>query len=192
VGKLSKFNIADLKLKYDLTAFVETGTWKGDAVEFARTLGFGNIYSIELHTDFWEKACQKFAAFPYIKILQGTSIDNISSILSLILPNKTLWWLDAHLHDTYGLDKAMTDRFPLEKELQLISRSRDISGDVFIIDDLRIYEDGNFACGLCPKAHQNPVRGIDFVFTSLGKTHTIMRRYEDEGYIVCLPKENTK
>jgi hypothetical protein len=181
------FDIKDFKSKYGLTAFVETGTWRGAAVEYARVSGFEKIYSIELHQDFWDKACKKFSEYPHIKILKGASIDVLPVVLPDIAPDKTLWWLDAHLHETYGVDKNLADSFPLEKELKNILATRDISGDVFIMDDLRIYEDGPFTSGFCPHQHQSPLRGIEFIYDLMGQTHLIEKRYDHEGYVVAIP-----
>lgn len=187
MGSLSTFDIKVIKEKYGLTAFVETGTWQGAAVEYARASQFEKIYSVEVHHGFWEQATKKFSVYQHIRILKGVSIEVLPKILPDIAVDKTLWWLDAHLHEAYGVEKSIADSFPLEKELQNILASRDISGDVFIIDDLRIYEDGPFTSGKCPRAHQSPIKGIQFIHDILGKTHTIEKRYEHEGYIVAMP-----
>lgn len=188
MGSLTAFNLLELKTRYNLTAFVETGTWRGDGVECARKAGFETIYSIELHREFFEKACTRFQTFSHIKIIQGTSLDGLPQIFDVIANRSVLWWLDAHLQDVYGMSAKMTERFPLEDELALISKFRDIANDLFIMDDLRIYEDGPFAHGSCHTHQKCSKPGIGFVYTYLGNTHTIEKRYEHEGYIVATPR----
>lgn len=188
MGTLSYFDLELLRAEYDLTAMVETGTWKGYAVEYARVSGFEKIYSVELHPDFFQKAVYKFSGYPHIKIFEGASLAVLPEILHLIGDEKTLWWLDAHLHETYGLDKDLTGRFPLEEEIRLITRERNVSRDLFIMDDLRVYETGPFERGNCGQNHRNPVQGIGFVNDLLGSTHTVEKLYAHEGYILCKPK----
>lgn len=186
MGSLRHFDIKKLKDEYGLKTFVETGTWKGDAVEFAYQCGYSPIYSIELKEEFWVNAVNRFKSKQDIIILQGTSLDRLKDILHLLGP--TLYWLDAHLQDSYGLSKDMTDRFPLEKELRYISSHKNIEKDVFLIDDLRIYEEGHFTAGNVHRKDKCPKEGISFIEDILGKSHDCSKSYDDHGYVVCTPK----
>jgi len=186
MGSLRDFDIKDLKTRYKLQSFVETGTWRGDAVEYAYFSDFNPIFSVELKTEFWEYAVRRFEKRDPIKILQGTSLARLLDILPN-LKGATLWWLDAHLQDTYGLSKDITDRFPLEKELKLMSSLRDLSRDVIIMDDLRVYETGPFKNGNAPKNHSCPTQGTKFIEDILGSTHTCEKLYDNEGYVFCKP-----
>ena len=78
----------------------------------------------------------------------------------------------------------------MEEEIILIKNKKDIKNDVFIIDDLRIYEKGNFEGGnWLDVINTNIYTGIDFIHNLLGKTHDIMKDYRNEGYIICTPKK---
>jgi len=57
---------------------------------------------------------------------------------------------------------------PLERELRLIAGLRDTSRDVFLIDDLRLYEYGAFDEGPCPDMAPPALRSLDFIDDILG------------------------
>jgi hypothetical protein len=59
--------------------------------------------------------------------------------------------------------------------------------DYFIMDDLRIYEDGNFESGSWSDRQRIGGDGINFIYDLLSKTHFIERDYRNEGYIICKP-----
>lgn len=89
------------------------------------------------------------------------------------------WWLGPNLV------------CPLEEELSIIANNKDISNDVFIIDDLRIYEEGPFRGGNFPlvaRPDNWEFTGIDFVYDILIETHNVKKNYNNEGYIICEPK----
>jgi hypothetical protein len=184
MGTLRHFDIRKMKADYGLQNFVETGTWLGDAVEYALAEGYTPCFSVELKDEFWKAAVARFAGRP-ASILHGSSEDKLPEILRQLDSNPTLWWLDAHLQDFYGLPADMVNRFPLERELELLCQMRDISRDVILIDDLRIYEAGPFECGPCPKEHANP-KGTAFIEMLLPK-HKMTKDYRNEGYIICEP-----
>ncbi len=82
----------------------------------------------------------------------------------------------------------MSLRLPLERELVIIKEGRDTSRDCFLIDDLRIYEDGPFTSGNWKDRKTMGGDGIDFIYRLFQETHTIVRDYAHEGYIVVRPK----
>jgi hypothetical protein len=56
-------------------------------------------------------------------------------------------------------------------------------------DDLRIYEIGNFKNGNLPDSVlPPPVRNTNFANALFSATHTILKFYDDEGYLVLVPK----
>jgi len=197
MGQITHFDISVMKIMYGLSGFVETGTWMGDAVEAAFNAGYSPIFSIELNEEICEKAVDRFSGRDNITILQGSSEARLPEIISK-LSSPTLWWLDAHLPDLRYDNKVnekgvlpsdQNHKFPLEIELKMISSLRDLSTDVIVIDDLRIYEKGPFEHGNAPWEHSYYERGgADFVEEILGKTHKCMKSYDNEGYIVCTPK----
>ncbi len=78
----------------------------------------------------------------------------------------------------------------MKEELKLIVQHKNISDDVILIDDLRMYETRNFGSGNCDGLlkHKEYTEGITIVYDLLSSTHNINKPYEHEGYITCIPK----
>ena len=49
MGTLRHFNLQQLIQDFNCKFLVETGTYKGDSVDYAMQFGFDKIYSIELY-----------------------------------------------------------------------------------------------------------------------------------------------
>ena len=108
-----------------------------------------------------------------------------------------MFWLDAHFP---GAEEGLNDyndesreiyRLPLEKELEIISKRTGVYNDVIIIDDLRIYENGDFESGNLPSNINRPsTPGVKFIYDLFEKTHEILRCYKHEGYLILLPKKS--
>lgn len=194
MGNLSHFNLKDYIQKYNSKFLIETGTWRGAAVEYALTFGFEKIYSIELLKEYFDSCVEKFKKYDNVVLLNGKSPECLIEILKNNDIKNTIFWLDAHLPDQY--DKTIPSNYkendelliPLKSELKNIVENKDVSNDVFIMDDLRIYEKGGFSKGEWSKVIKSGHGGIEFVFDLLEKTHDIQRIYDDEGYILCTPK----
>jgi hypothetical protein len=119
--------------------FVETGTYKGEGVQYALDAGFEKIYSIEISQNLYRESRDRF-------------IDNLSVVLFCGDTRETLWpiiepitdritfFLDSHgltwADDTEGL-KGKLDEYPLMRELAIIAKHRR-KDHTIIIDDMRI------------------------------------------------------
>ena len=202
MGTIKRFEIMELIEKHDLKNYVETGTGMGECLEFAMRHPFKNFYSIEIHEEIHTKVQEKFKNISKMynrecNIVLGNSFEMLPEILSKI-ENKgnTLFFLDAHFpgadfgHKQHGDEKNQDKRIPLEMEMKTIIKNRDISSDVFIADDLRIYEDGPFASGNWTDRRLHGGDGIDFIENLFKDTHTINRDFRDQGYVVLLPHED--
>lgn len=199
MGSLTKFNLKNYKQKYNSNVFIETGTWTGDGVAHAAQVDFEALYSIELIEDIFLKAQQRFADNPKVKIFNDSSISGLKYILQNLTKreDRIIFWLDAHLPHHY--DENIKNDYqssahiliPLEEEIKIIKQFKDISGDVFFIDDLRIYEEGPFEQGNWYEVLNSNLypSGIKFLEDLLQDTHDVYRDYSDQGYIVCLPKQ---
>ncbi len=190
MGLLTRFNLSDYK---DHKIFVETGTHYGDAVDYALGFHFEQIHTIEIDPFLYKRLIGKYNPLPLsLELHLGASRDIFPTLLPGL--SETVFWLDAHFpcaddrRAGYGDEKDIELRLPLEKELRQIKKYKDISGDVFLIDDLRIYEDGPFAAGNWVDRLKFGGDGIEFVEEILGDTHTITKRYEDQGYLIATPK----
>jgi hypothetical protein len=190
VGNLGKHPIENWRKEYKLDTLIETGTYQGAGIRTALRFGFQKVYSIELNKRFYDRAVHEFQDDPVVLVL-GDSITEIGKIAKLLKEDNILFWLDAHLPSITGYKKEHSDdtKFPLEIELSEIAKNRDVSNDVFLIDDLRIYEKAKYGRGNLRKEDWKHMKGnIDFIFDVLRDTHDINRDLRDEGYVVCLPK----
>jgi hypothetical protein len=116
----------------------------------------------------------------------------------------TLFFLDAHFPGadfhkcTYeeSIRKYQKDAFPLEEEVDIILKGRDISKDVFIIDDFVLYEDGEYDClnyG-CVWEYDWLQEELDlktnskFLYDTFKDTHNLKKDLRSQGYLIITPK----
>jgi hypothetical protein len=193
MGSINKFDIIKIASEYDLTVFVETGTFMGDAIESLRHLNkFNKLISIEIKKEFADNAKKRFESFDFVEIIEGDSAQKLIEIIEKIKDERVLWWLDAHLPDHYDSSANNLEPFPLHKELDNIFCNRNVENDFFIIDDLRIYEKADFKSGNWDKCSYSKWESCNenskFIDKMFEETHIIEKSYEDEGYIIIKPK----
>ena len=178
---------------YDIKNFVETGTGKAEVVqtvvEADDTL---NIHTIEVIPEIYDKNKINFSYLKDVNWHLGTSFDILPEILP-DLKGTTLFWMDAHFPgadfglSSYGDEKDDDKRLPLKKELETIVENRDVSNDVFVIDDLRIYEDGPFGDGNWEDREKYGGDGIEFIEELFDETHYVVKSYNAQGSILLFP-----
>ena len=194
MGTIRQFNLARLIKEYRATNFFETGTFRGDGVNYALKFPFLQITSVEIIPEIANGAKERFTENKNVKIVTGDSATALRDELPAI-KNNCIFWLDAHFPGAdagitaYDSEKAEEVRLPLVKELQIISTLRKKFKDVIIVDDLRIYEDGPYKNGNVPEdALPKMNRDISFVYNYFERSHIVLKCYLDEGYILLLPK----
>ena len=178
---------------YDIKNFVETGTGQAEVVrsvyEADETL---NIHTIEVVEEIFDQNKIKFSYLKDVSWHLGTSFKILPTILPTFDGN-TLFWMDAHFPgadfglSSYGEEKDMDKRLPLKRELESIVQSRDVKNDVFVIDDLRIYEDGPFETGNWDERTKYGGDGIGFIEDIFEETHYIGRAYNAQGSVILFP-----
>ena len=178
---------------YDIKNFVETGTGQAEVVRSVYEANEDlNIHTIEVVEEIFDQNKIKFSYLKDVSWHLGTSF----KILPVILPTfdgNTLFWMDAHFPgadfglSSYGDEKDMDKRLPLQKELESIVQSRDVKNDVFVIDDLRIYEDGPFETGNWDERTKYGGDGIGFIEDIFEDTHYIGRSYNAQGSVILFP-----
>ena len=183
--------------KYKINNFVETGTGAGDTLN--NILNFfpagSNFYTIELVDQLYKNATERFKHIKNMNILPGYSHEQLITAISLLNTKPTLFWHDAHFPgadfgiSTYDGEPDPIKRIPLEQELiNVVESGRDISKDVFVLDDLRVYKDGPFQYGNWELRHLVGSNSIDFVYRLFDSTHVIFERFSDQGYVIMFPK----
>jgi Flp pilus assembly protein TadD len=199
MGTLTDFDLRQIRDRFRCRFLVETGTGRGGGVNYARQFDFDHIYSIEISRELATCAAQRFASHKHITILNADSEAGLRDVLARV-PKDTpiVFWLDAHFPGAdfglagYDSETDAVQRLPLQREMELIVSLRRADHDVFLIDDLRIYEDGPFEMGTIGNAGvaiPPDQRGIGFIERLFGTTHTIQRSYTKTGYVIMLPKK---
>ena len=118
----------DFGIGRDCKHFVETGTYMGDAVNYAIGLGFEQIFSCELSKERYNHCVEKFKDNDNVHLWLGDSRDCVKEILKKV-DQKACFWLDAH---------ANGGGVPTMKELDMI-KDHSIKDHTIVIDDIPIY-----------------------------------------------------
>ena len=197
MGELYIHNLAPYLEKYQTTVFVETGTGDGTGLAHAADSNFDKLYSIEIMPQLAEKCRFRFADNTKINIVENNSIDGLKEILGKVPANKPMFfWLDAHFpgadfgFNSYDhLSENVTLHKPLKAEIETILECRpDVSKDVFIIDDLRIYEKGDYELGNWDLYDKYGGGGIEFIADAFSDTHDLKKDYRHQGFVILTPK----
>lgn len=129
-----KRRIKRLALEHDCETFVETGTFYGQMVNFARGI-FRKIISVEIYPPFHAANVAQFADMPGIHILLGDSGKNLPEAIS-ISTGRILFWLDGHYS---GVGTGIGDKVsPIIEELRLIADAGR-KDHCIVIDDRRLF-----------------------------------------------------
>jgi len=181
--------------RYKLTTLIETGAGKGESLEYCKG-HFDKVLSIEIMPQLVKLCEQKFINDPNVLVMEGTLPDDLGVLLDLFpIRGNCMFFHDAHFpgadfhyteYDTYKNEDRM--RLPLEGELQIVRDKRDFSGDVFIIDDLWLYEEGPFGAGNCTVHEELRKMGCDFIYKMFEKSHHVWKDYRYQGFLLIVPK----
>ena len=178
---------------YGIKNFVETGTGIAEVVRAVRDVDSTlNIHTIEVVPDIYDRNKIKFSYLKTVNWHLGESAQVLGEVVPTLEGN-TLFWMDAHFPgadfglSSYGDETDMDKRLPLKNELETIIESRDVSNDVFVIDDLRIYEDGPFETGNWDERTKYGGDGIEFIENLFEDTHYVGRSYNAQGFVILFP-----
>jgi hypothetical protein len=156
----------DLRGRFGLADFVETGTFEGTTAAWAART-FDRVTSIELSEELHRRACERHAGQPRIRFVQGHSREQLKSVVAG-LEGPALFWLDGHYSG--GETAGELDECPVLDEIAAIDDS-EVEHFLFI-DDARLF--------LCPppaphRAEQWP---------SLGELVTALQHRRGGGIVV--------
>jgi hypothetical protein len=168
--------------------FVETGCWLGEGIEEAYRLGLKKIYSCDLCSDFAIHCMKKH---PDAKIFVSDSVLFLKQLLYEI-SGRTIFWLDAHFPETYGLTVDKECRFPLLYELDIIEHvKKDYCNDIIIIDDLHCFQDEFNPVRNVGIEPYHSVSGVSFkdeIVDRFSNTHVFQLIQMDQGVGIYIPK----
>ena len=125
--------VAGYAQRFKPSAFVETGTYRGDTVARLRRL-VPQVVSIELAPTLANDARKRFAKYPSVEVKQGDSAVLLPDVVKL-LTEPSLFWLDGHFS---GGSTADSGESPIMKELDAVLAT-DLH-HVILIDDARLFD----------------------------------------------------
>ena len=201
MGELYIHNLEPYVEKYRTTVFVETGTGEGTGLAHAAQSKFDKFYSIENIPELAEQCRFRFDDNSKINIVENNSIDGLKEILNKVPASEPVFfWLDAHFpgadfgFNSYDhLSEDVNLHKPLKAEIETILECRpDVSRDVFIIDDLRIYEKGNYELGNWDLYDKYGGGGIGFITDAFEGTHDVAKDYRHQGFVILTPKKRVQ
>ena len=208
MGLLREHKLTDYIDRYNLKYYFETGTGKAECLEYALRYPFEEYWTVDIDEDLIEESFKKFQNMSKnINLLIGKSTEILDEYVPQIpKESPTLFYLDAHFPGadfqkcTYeeSIREHKKDAFPLEEEVDVILEKRDISKDVFIIDDLVLYEEGDFECLKvgCVWEYGWLQEELDlktdskFLYEKFEKTHDFKKDLRSQGYLIITPKQN--
>lgn len=193
MGSLYRFDLAPIISQYGIHTFVETGTARGNSLAWAASNpAFQYLLSCEIEPLLAAGAIARFNEDARVCISRMESGLFMRLFAASDLP-PALIFLDAHYPGAgYGLgDYAGTGRheeqiLPLREEL--LSLTARPPQDVILIDDLRIYEIGNYADGNLPEdvPGEPTLDGSRWIVDMFPK-HRHIKLLDDQGYLLLLP-----
>ena len=134
--------------------FIETGTFRGDAVRSAIWEGFPVIISIE-KAEYYFDYCQViFNQFPNVHLLLGDSGELLKEVMAIVNVPAT-FWLDAH----YSWQNTTKGPSPLFKELEAIN-SHEVKTHSILIDDISDYSIDEVKIALSNYKHFDQIKNI--------------------------------
>lgn len=118
--------------------FIETGTFKGESLEFAATLPFKELYSCDVSKRHYVNAKEKFKSNEKIKLYLESSHTLLKKIIDC--SKTTTFWLDGHWQNI-NADEINHDatECPLKIELEHIFSFKWIKPPLILIDDAEHY-----------------------------------------------------
>jgi hypothetical protein len=113
--------------KLNKKIFIETGTFHGDGIMAALGLGFEKIYSIEILSENYEYAYNRWEQYKNVKLYLGDTSIMLKDVMNEI-NEESFFWLDAHFNSSE----------PTYKELDIIEL-HNIKTHTILIDDIDLY-----------------------------------------------------
>jgi len=195
MGAIYQHSISEYIQTYNLENYIETGTGMGDCLRHALQFNFKKLKSVEIYPQVYDRIKNGFSD-SRVELFLGNSYELMEQMVKDLKGN-TLFFLDAHFpgadfhFKTYTSTQDYNTRLPLEREVCTLDTLRDLSNDVIIIDDLRIYEDNSYSEGNWDLRLQAGGNGIQFIYDIFEKTHQIKKDLRSQGFLIITPK-NTK
>lgn len=148
MGEINIFDLTEFVEKYECKTYFETGTGEAVCLSHALKYDFDKFYTVDLDEELYEKAKNRFVGYP-LTFINNYSSKALDEYVPQLDPNTPVFFfLDAHFpgadfHKISYEESIRTykeEAFPLLNEIKIIKKHRDISNDVFLIDDWKLYD----------------------------------------------------
>jgi hypothetical protein len=137
MGNVGFFALRDLGIalrnRFDITTFIETGTYKAQTTQWAAN-EFKKVITIEAHQEFYNRAVRLFKGKKNVRCIFGDSLVEFPKAIKR-LRKPALIWLDAH--KCRFEDSLTASECPLIDELKAITATG--INHFVLIDDARMY-----------------------------------------------------
>lgn len=198
MGQINQaIKVKDVIQTFGVKNFVETGTGLGESLDYVLSISNDiNIHTVELMDILHDQLVSKYGDIDRLNLIKGYSHVEIAKLIPTLDEGPSLFWHDAHFPGadfqingaTYTSEKDPVKRIPLESELRAVLASgRDISKDIFVIDDLRVYKDGPYQEGNWQYRQVAGADNCDFVYELFDKTHYIIESHLAQGFLILFP-----
>lgn len=218
MGQLNRFDINELVALFGIRNYLETGTGLGVSLLYAlQSKAIDSFFSIEIDeklansVQLHHRIGTSRSLDQKVRVINSESVAALKAILNGELDQRpTLFFLDAHFPGadffqlSYGdsVDQNSILSLPVILELAAISLARNgAKNDVIIIDDLFLFDSGEFAFD---REHPDKAASVREVlrrrdmylggsFSTVlklifGQKRKIRRFYEHQGYVMVLPE----
>lgn len=201
MGQITSFDLTNFINDFKCNVYFETGTGEGVSLEYVLKYPFEKLYSVDIDGDLISAAMDKFKNFNNIQLIHDYSSKALETYVPTIpMDSRILFFLDAHFPGadfhkiTYeeSIRQFKKDAYPLEDEINIIKKSRNTSNDVIIVDDLKLYEDGEFEHPNWEYKWLQDELNLNinskFIYEAFRETHIFTKDYRHQGYLILTPK----
>jgi glycerophosphoryl diester phosphodiesterase len=201
MGEINIFNFTDLLKRFKCKIYVESGTGIGVCLKHMLNYNFDEYHSIDLDPKLIKKAKENFKG-KNIKFYNSFSTKAFKKIVPKLPKDiPVFFFLDAHFPDSdfngrsyeESIKEYKSQALPLFDEIDIIKKHRDVSKDIFVIDDWKIYDkDHNYQYPEWDHYNLQNSLGInvskDKILKFFEKTHNFELRLEHQGFLFIIPK----
>ena len=199
MGEINIFDLTPYVEKHNCKTYFETGTGKGVCLSHALNFDFEKFYSVDLDEELVTAAKNRFVGYP-LTLINDYSSKALEQYVPTLTQEPVFFFLDAHFpgadfHKMSYEESIRTykeEAFPLHLELQSIKKSRNTDKDVFLIDDFKLYEEGDYEFGGWAYSGLQEELGLvtksQFIYDLFKDTHTFEKSLRHQGFLFIIPK----
>lgn len=199
MGEINIFDLTPYVEKHNCKTYFETGTGKGVCLSHALNFDFDKFYSVDLDEELVTAAKNRFVGYP-LTLINDYSSKALEQYVPTLDQEPVFFFLDAHFpgadfHKMSYEESIRTykdEAFPLHQELTTIKKFRNTDKDVFLIDDFKLYEEGDYEFGGWAYSELQEELGLvtksQFIYDLFKDTHTFEKSLRHQGFLFIIPK----